>query len=150
MKTTLKVLNTLKQEGLIADYAIGGAIASFFYIEPSLTNDMDVFMGVRAQLTKQVSKLFQCFIRLQGVVSGYGLLGMLARILRRCRFHSPSFRQMDQNCCWLQKPVRCNGYKLLAVSRTRWLKIVAARLPTAGSEIGNGIYCCRRLPHDSA
>ena len=46
MKVTLKVLNKLKQERIIADYAIGGAIAAFFYIEPSLTNDMYVFIVI--------------------------------------------------------------------------------------------------------
>lgn len=44
MKITLKVLNLLKNEGIISDYAIGGAVAAFFYIEPTLTDDMDVFI----------------------------------------------------------------------------------------------------------
>lgn len=44
MKQTLKVINELKEKGLIADYAIGGGIASLFYIEPFLTYDLDVFI----------------------------------------------------------------------------------------------------------
>lgn len=46
MRDTLITLNRLKQEQIIADYAIGGAVAAFFYIEPSLTNDLDVFIMV--------------------------------------------------------------------------------------------------------
>lgn len=37
-------LNWLKSSGHIADYAIGGAIAAFQWIEPSFTQDLDVFV----------------------------------------------------------------------------------------------------------
>ena len=44
MKQTIQVLNDLKREGVIIDYAIGGAIAALFYAEPSFTHDLDVFV----------------------------------------------------------------------------------------------------------
>ncbi|GFP23502.1 hypothetical protein HKBW3S09_00969 [Candidatus Hakubella thermalkaliphila] len=44
MRETLKVINELKDKGLIIDYAIGGGIAALFYIEPFLTYDLDVFI----------------------------------------------------------------------------------------------------------
>lgn len=44
MRQTLKVVNGLKNKGLINDYAIGGGIAALFYIEPFLTYDLDVFI----------------------------------------------------------------------------------------------------------
>lgn len=44
MRETLKVINELKEKGLITDYAIGGGIAALFYIEPFLTYDLDVFI----------------------------------------------------------------------------------------------------------
>lgn len=44
MRQTLKVINELKDKGLINDYAIGGGIAALFYIEPFLTYDLDVFI----------------------------------------------------------------------------------------------------------
>lgn len=44
MKNTIKVINELKEKGLIKDYAIGGGIAALFYIEPFLTYDLDVFI----------------------------------------------------------------------------------------------------------
>lgn len=44
MRQTLKVVNGLKDKGLINDYAIGGGIAALFYIEPFLTYDLDVFI----------------------------------------------------------------------------------------------------------
>ncbi len=43
MEKTLKVLNELEKSGLIARYAIGGAIAVLFHGEPVLTYDLDVF-----------------------------------------------------------------------------------------------------------
>ena len=44
MKKALQVLNDLKREGVFEEYAIGGAIAALFYIEPFFTQDLDVFV----------------------------------------------------------------------------------------------------------
>jgi len=44
MEKTLKVINELKKNGLIDDYAVGGGIAAIFYIEPVLTYDLDLFI----------------------------------------------------------------------------------------------------------
>lgn len=44
MEGTLKVLNELEHEGVIARYAIGGAVGAIFYMEPFLTYDLDVFV----------------------------------------------------------------------------------------------------------
>ena len=43
MENVLKVINELVKEGLIKDYAIGGGIATVFYIEPILTYVLDIF-----------------------------------------------------------------------------------------------------------
>ncbi len=40
MKRTLKVLNELEKEGVFSRYAIGGAMAATFYVEPLLTFDL--------------------------------------------------------------------------------------------------------------
>lgn len=44
MQDVIVELNWLKKEGLIADYAIGGAVAAQAYIEVSSTVDVDVFV----------------------------------------------------------------------------------------------------------
>ena len=44
MKRTLEVLNELEKEGVFTRYAIGGAMAATFYVEPLLTFDLDVFV----------------------------------------------------------------------------------------------------------
>ena len=46
MKETLKVLNQMVKRGVIEDYAIGGAIAAIYYLEPFETSDLDVFVQV--------------------------------------------------------------------------------------------------------
>jgi len=43
MDKTLKVINQMKEDRVIRDYAIGGAIAVMFYTEPFLTRDLDIF-----------------------------------------------------------------------------------------------------------
>ncbi len=43
MEEAIEVLNHLLKDGLIKDYAIGGGIATIFYIEPILTYDLDIF-----------------------------------------------------------------------------------------------------------
>jgi len=37
-------LNALKEEGILAEYAIGGAMAMVFWAEPTVTFDLDVFI----------------------------------------------------------------------------------------------------------
>lgn len=44
MREALRILNELKQRGLIKDYAVGGAIATLMWTEPFLTQDLDVFV----------------------------------------------------------------------------------------------------------
>jgi len=53
MKETLKVLNELKEKGLIQDYAIGGAIAALRWIEPFFTQDLDVFILLKDEDDKK-------------------------------------------------------------------------------------------------
>jgi hypothetical protein len=47
MKRTLQALNELEKEGVFSRYAIGGAMAATFYVEPLLTFDLDVFLLLR-------------------------------------------------------------------------------------------------------
>jgi hypothetical protein len=44
MERTLRVLNELEHAGVLGRYAIGGAMAATFYVEPILTFDLDVFI----------------------------------------------------------------------------------------------------------
>lgn len=46
MEKTLEVLNRLEAAGLIGRYAIGGAIAAAYYVEPTVTYDLDVFTAI--------------------------------------------------------------------------------------------------------
>ena len=44
MQKTLAILNELETTGLVERYAIGGAMAAFFYAEPVVTEDLDTFI----------------------------------------------------------------------------------------------------------
>jgi len=46
MEKTLRVLNGMVKDGVIEEYAIGGAVAAIFYVEPINTNDLDVFFDI--------------------------------------------------------------------------------------------------------
>jgi hypothetical protein len=46
MKETLKLINRMVKDGVIEDYAIGGAIAAIYYLEPFDTADLDIFVQV--------------------------------------------------------------------------------------------------------
>jgi hypothetical protein len=46
MKTTLAVINQMRADGVISRYAIGGAVGATFYLEPSATLDIDVFVSL--------------------------------------------------------------------------------------------------------
>jgi hypothetical protein len=45
MKETLEVLNAMVGDGVIENYAIGGAVAAIFYTEPTDTVDLDVVVA---------------------------------------------------------------------------------------------------------
>jgi hypothetical protein len=44
IKETIIIINQLQAEGVIGQYAIGGAVGATFYLEPADTNDVDVFV----------------------------------------------------------------------------------------------------------
>ena len=46
MKETLKLINRMVRAGVIRDYAIGGAVAAIYYLEPFDTADLDIFVQV--------------------------------------------------------------------------------------------------------
>lgn len=47
MKTTLEVLNRMQAEGVIGKYAIAGAVGATFYLEPSATLDIAIFVAIK-------------------------------------------------------------------------------------------------------
>ncbi len=47
MEKTLRVLNRMVRDGVIEQYAIGGAVAAIFYVEPINTNDLNVFFHAK-------------------------------------------------------------------------------------------------------
>lgn len=55
LSKTLVVLNQMQGEGVIGTYAIGGAIAAFFYLEPGATFDVDVFIPLEAPAAGLIS-----------------------------------------------------------------------------------------------
>ena len=44
MKVTLEIINQMQADGIIGKYAIGGAVGATFYLEPTATVDLDVFV----------------------------------------------------------------------------------------------------------
>lgn len=43
MDKAIKVINEMQAIGIVKKYAVGGAVAAIFYVEPLLTYDLDVF-----------------------------------------------------------------------------------------------------------
>jgi hypothetical protein len=44
VKATLELINQMQADGVIEQYAIGGAVGATFYLEPAATLDVDVFV----------------------------------------------------------------------------------------------------------
>lgn len=55
MEKTLQIINQLRDEGIFKDYAVAGAVASIFYIEPITTYDLDILIVVSEDNTSLVS-----------------------------------------------------------------------------------------------
>ena len=47
VKATLEVINQMQADGVIGNYAIGGAVGATFYLEPVATLDSDVFVSIQ-------------------------------------------------------------------------------------------------------
>lgn len=46
MKDTFRIINRMVEDGVIGRYAVCGAVAALNYIEPTLTQDLDVLVSV--------------------------------------------------------------------------------------------------------
>jgi hypothetical protein len=46
VKATLEAINQMQADGIIGKYAIGGAVGATFYLEPSATVDVDIFVTI--------------------------------------------------------------------------------------------------------
>lgn len=44
MRETLELINQMRADGVIGEYAIGGAVGAMLYLEPAATLDVDVFV----------------------------------------------------------------------------------------------------------
>lgn len=44
VKATLEVINQMQEDGVIGEYAIGGAVGATFYLAPAATVDLDLFV----------------------------------------------------------------------------------------------------------
>jgi hypothetical protein len=57
MKSTFQVINRMVEDGIIRQYAIGGAVAALNYIEPTLTYDLDILVTLDDQTGRPESGL---------------------------------------------------------------------------------------------
>ncbi|MCL5266248.1 MAG: hypothetical protein M1343_13830 [Chloroflexi bacterium] len=48
----IAVLNQMEADGIVDRYAIGGAVGATFYLEPVATQDVDVFVAFKGQMTQ--------------------------------------------------------------------------------------------------
>jgi hypothetical protein len=67
MKATLAVINRLEADGTIGRYAIGGAVGALFYLEPSDTADIDIFVtfrGLPDSLLVSLAPIYDHLVRL--------------------------------------------------------------------------------------
>jgi len=58
MKATLEVINRMRTDGVIGKYAIGGAVGATFYLEPSATLDIDVFVSFQTPIQTGLIRFF--------------------------------------------------------------------------------------------
>ncbi len=77
MEKTLQVLNALEREGVFTRYAIAGAMAATFYVEPVLTFDLGVVV-VLPQAQGMVTSLTPLYDALRA--RGYGEQGECVEI----------------------------------------------------------------------
>lgn len=55
IREAIEVVNLMQKDGIISSYAIGGAVGATFYIEPSSTMDVDVFIPLKVKPGELIS-----------------------------------------------------------------------------------------------
>jgi len=55
VRETLEVINRMQADGVIGEYAIGGAVGATFYLAPAATADLDLFVTLPGQTGLLVS-----------------------------------------------------------------------------------------------
>jgi hypothetical protein len=66
MERTITVLNQMKEDGVILHYALGGAVAALFYMEPIETHDLDVFISLPPKENDPLLSLRDVYAYLSG------------------------------------------------------------------------------------
>src|SRR5436305_13130932 len=61
IEEVIHTLNQMKADGVIANYAIGGAVGATFYLEPVSTLDVDIFIEVQATPSSAIISLDPIF-----------------------------------------------------------------------------------------
>ena len=67
MKATLEIINRMKSDGVIGEYAIGGAVGALFYLEPFDTADIDVFVAFKESEKGALLSLSPIYAYLKGM-----------------------------------------------------------------------------------
>jgi hypothetical protein len=68
VKATLEVINEMQADGVIGEYAIGGAVGATFYLAPAATVDLDIFvtlLGKSKGLLISLSPIYE-FLKSRG------------------------------------------------------------------------------------
>jgi hypothetical protein len=63
----LSVVNRLRDEGIISAYAVGGAVGALFYIEPTQTQDIDIFVHLHPAAGSMLVTIAPILERLKGM-----------------------------------------------------------------------------------
>ncbi len=66
IKDVLKAFNDMEAAGLFDRYAIGGAVGALFYLEPTDTADIDIFLSLRAKPDRLIVDLSPIYDFLKG------------------------------------------------------------------------------------
>ncbi|HKR32451.1 MAG TPA: hypothetical protein VJT08_18355 [Terriglobales bacterium] len=66
IKAALEVINAMQAAGVIGRYAIGGAVAATFYLEPAATVDLDIFVQLPTAVKGALVSLKPIYDYLEG------------------------------------------------------------------------------------
>jgi len=66
IKAALEVINAMQAAGVIGRYAVGGAVAATFYLEPAATVDLDIFVELPTTVKGALVSLKPIYEYLEG------------------------------------------------------------------------------------
>ena len=116
IKETLEIINAMEAAGVIGRYAIAGAVAAYNYVEPAVTDDLDILISFR-EPHQQTDAGLVTLAPIFSYLKQRGLMSTERRELSLRAGRFSSYRSLTTLTCHLLRPRRWKSRSMRTLDR---------------------------------